>query len=372
MAVEGRRVAIVSASVGAGHDGAAVGLAGRLRARGFTVELHDFLGLLPRPLGRMVERAYVAENRVAPMTWGWTHDTAGCRLVAGTISPLSFRLAARRTLEALGESADAVVSTYHLSSQTLARLRRSGRLEVPVITFLTDMSVHRLWVASGIDAHLALHPVAAAEARRLGARCVRTCNPALPEAFRPVRSEQERLRCRERFGLPVEATVALCVTGSDGLGRVERTVADLAGTGLVLPVVCCGNNAELRSQLRGTGTAVPLGWIDDMPALLRASDLVVQNAGGRTSLESLASGVPTLTYRPVPGHGRTNAAALDRAGLARWVRSADELPAILRAVLDAGTQVGIARSLPSRDPAQVIADVVTAHRARLAGTKIPA
>ena len=32
-------------------------------------------------------------------------------------------------------------------------------------------------------------------------------------------------------------------------------------------------------------TAVePLGWVDDMPALMRASDVVVQNAGGLTSL----------------------------------------------------------------------------------------
>jgi UDP-N-acetylglucosamine:LPS N-acetylglucosamine transferase len=74
---------------------------------------------------------------------------------------------------------------------------------------------------------------------------------------------------------------------------------------------------------------IALGWTDDMPALLAACDVVVQNAGGLTSLEALATGVPVLTYRSLDGHGRTNAAALEAAGWIPWVRHRDELPPFL-------------------------------------------
>jgi processive 1,2-diacylglycerol beta-glucosyltransferase len=65
---------------------------------------------------------------------------------------------------------------------------------------------------------------------------------------------------------------------------------------------------------------IGLGWVADMAHLLAAVDVVVQNAGGMTSLEARAAGVPMLTYRSVAGHGETNAAALHAAGVAPWVR----------------------------------------------------
>ena len=80
---------------------------------------------------------------------------------------------------------------------------------------------------------------------------------------------------------------------------------------------------------------IALGWVDDMPSLLHAADVVVHNAGGLTSMEALASGVPLISYRCLPGHGVANAAALERLGLATWPRTVDELGAALRAALGA-------------------------------------
>jgi processive 1,2-diacylglycerol beta-glucosyltransferase len=58
---------------------------------------------------------------------------------------------------------------------------------------------------------------------------------------------------------------------------------------------------------------------------------VVQNAGGFTSLEALASGTPVITYRPIPGHGTSNADNLDRAGMVPWARTPDALRILLQA-----------------------------------------
>src|SRR5262249_5318226 len=86
-------------------------------------------------------------------------------------------------------------------------------------------------------------------------------------------------------------------------------------------------NEALRRRLSRDPRIVALGWVDDIPTLIRACDLVVQNAGGLTSLEALASGVPVVTYECLPGHGRTNAAALHDAGSAVWVRDRAALAA---------------------------------------------
>jgi UDP-N-acetylglucosamine:LPS N-acetylglucosamine transferase len=89
--------------------------------------------------------------------------------------------------------------------------------------------------------------------------------------------------------------------------------------------VVCGRNDPLRKRLSRDRRIITLGWVDDMATLIRACNLVVQNAGGLTSLESLTSGVPVLTYRCLPGHGETNAAALEQAGWADWVRRPQDL-----------------------------------------------
>lgn len=321
------RVVVISASVGAGHDGAAREWARRLGEEGFESEIHDLLELLPTVLGRGMREVYRAMLERAPWSYTAIHRLAGLpggRAVVGWLfAPYRSRL--RRLLPA---DTVAVLSTYPVASQLLGTLRRRGEVTVPVVTFLTDFSVHRLWVAPGVDAHCAVHEVSAEQARALGAAGVRVTGPVVAGHFGPGSAEARR-RARERFGLPAGNTLALLVAGSWGVGDVERTAAEIAGTGVAVPVIVCGGNTLLLERLRTLGLGHPLGWVDDMPDLLKAVDVLVENAGGLTSLEAMASGLPVATYRPIPGHGRTNAAALDRAGVSAWIRGRDELAGTL-------------------------------------------
>ncbi|GIG61911.1 hypothetical protein Lfu02_62830 [Longispora fulva] len=329
-----RRIVVVSASIGAGHDGAARELGRRLEDAGFAVDHHDFVDLLP--LGRLTRASYARQLQVAPGTWGWLLTAlARFRPLTRLTATWAAVASSRRIRAALGGTPAAVVSTYPLASQALGRLRRRGHLRAPVVTFLTDMSVHPLWVAPGVDAHLALHEVAAAEARACGAREVQVTGPAVAPAFRPHHDEDERTAARASFGLPPDAPLGLVVAGSWGVGEIAETVADLAASGVLTPVVACGHNEDLRAHLAGSDTCVALGWTDRMPDLFAASDVVIQNAGGLSSLEARACGVPVLTYRCLPGHGLTNAAALDAAGWVPWIREpADLTDALKRALTD--------------------------------------
>jgi UDP-N-acetylglucosamine:LPS N-acetylglucosamine transferase len=64
--------------------------------------------------------------------------------------------------------------------------------------------------------------------------------------------------------------------------------------------------------------------------VLAAADVIVDNAGGTTCWEALAVGRPTVIYRPIAGHGRLNAAALQEAGLAYCAKSPVDLLAAVR------------------------------------------
>jgi UDP-N-acetylglucosamine:LPS N-acetylglucosamine transferase len=251
----------------------------------------------------------------------------------GPVARALLRSAEERLLRALPADTGAVVSTYPGASRVLGNLRLSGRLTVPVLTYLTDFSVHPLWVADGVDVHLALHAVPATQARAAGAHDVRVCGPVACPRFHPVDATQ-RGAARARFGLPANAPLALLVAGSWGVGPVRQVARDLRDCGAAVPVVVCGRNEALADQLRADGVEHVYGWVDDMPGLMHAADVLVQNAGGLTSLEAFAAGLPVASYGCIPGHGLTNAAALDEAGVAAWIRDPAQLKYVLGELID--------------------------------------
>lgn len=325
------RVVIVSARIGAGHDGAARELARRLAQRGTATEIVDFLDLLPGRLGRLLCGVYHRQLQVAPGSWDWLLGVLGAPGPAAAARRFA-RLAAPK-LAGVVAGADRVISTYPLATHAAARLKARGRLGAELVAYLTDPSVHRLCVSRWADLTIAPLEIAARQAHALGAGRTVVAEPLVAPAFRPVAGPAERARLRLAHGLPAERALALVVSGSWGVGEVEDTVADLVADGSTEPVVVCGRNDALRQRLARTVPYV-YGWVDDMAGLLRACDVVVQNAGGLTTSEALATGLPVLTYRCLPGHGRANAAVLHEAGTVPWARTEAELGAALRAVLN--------------------------------------
>ncbi|MGW2822483.1 glycosyltransferase [Streptomyces sp. NPDC001443] len=327
------RIAIVSASIGAGHDGAATELQRRLAAEGIVVDRYDLLDLVPARLGRTARDAYRLMLDRAPWLYQRIYSSTERAGGGGRGARALLRSAENRVVKALHPQTGAVVSTYPGASRVLGNLRLDGRLRIPVLTYLTDFSVHPLWVADGVDVHLAAHAVPAAQARAAGAEDVRVCGPVTDPRFQPCDMRQRSL-ARMRFGLPPLAPLALLVAGSWGVGPVRQAARELRDCGAVVPVVVCGRNTALAAQLRADGIEHVHGWVDDMPTLMHAADVLVQNAGGLTTLEAFSAGLPVASYGCIPGHGLTNAEALDRAGVAVWIRHQAQLKDVLDNLVD--------------------------------------
>jgi UDP-N-acetylglucosamine:LPS N-acetylglucosamine transferase len=355
------RILVITARVGAGHNGSAQELARRLTGYGIDVECHDFMDLLPGRTGRASLRGYNRILRFAPwifaMLFSIGDHPATTALTRALLAP-----ARGRILRLVGSDVRAVVSTYPLASQVLGSLRRDGRLRVPVITYATDFAVHQHWVAPGVDAHLTSHAVGADRARELGGRGARAAGALVAPGFRPTDAAGQ-LAARRAFGLP-PGRLALVVAGSWGVGNVAATAAEVQSSGAATPIVVCGRNEHLRQRLRQAGVRHALGWVDDMPTLIQAVDVLIENAGGLMALEGMACGVPVTTYRPIPGHGRLNAAALARAGISSWIRRPESLGPALADLMDGDRsrrQHAAARQLFDKDAAMPVARLVAAH-----------
>jgi UDP-N-acetylglucosamine:LPS N-acetylglucosamine transferase len=329
------RVAIVSGSVGAGHDGVARELAHRLAEAGHEVDVLDLLDGLPWLTGVLLGSAYLLVLRRAP----WAYE-ATCRLVER--SRLVQRLAdavccsGAAWLQVRVQDVDLVVATYPPAARVLGHLRLSGRLRAPAATYLTDPAPNFLWVHPAVDLHLAVGRATAEEAERRYGVPVVAGGPLVDRAFRRQDRTAARAHLRQVVGVPPEERVALVVLGSLGLGQVDAAVIALRAAALT-PVVLCGRNDALRRRLSRRPGVVALGWRTDGPRLVAGADLVVHNAGGLSLTEAVVAGIPSLTFAPVAGHGRANARTLDDSGAVRWARTAQDLTRLARAL--AGTRV---------------------------------
>ncbi|HEY0399901.1 MAG TPA: glycosyltransferase, partial [Acidimicrobiia bacterium] len=129
-------------------------------------------------------------------------------------------------------------------------------------------------------------------------------------------------------------------------------------------VTVCGHDDRLRRRLDGRGLGRVLGWTDQMPQVMAAADVVVENAGGLTSLEAFATGVPVISYRPIPGHGRDNVASMRRAGVttvptddAALVAAVDRLS---RPGPERSAQLRAAAAMFDADPVDAILELAAA------------
>jgi len=356
------RVLVISTSMGAGHNGNGAELLRRLRARGDDGLMIDQLDLLPLRIGHAVRRWYRLQLRWIPASYerSWRSMNRLQAFLAWLNGVLCWRRL-HRIISVV--EPHVIVANNPLGAQTLGHLRRTGRITVPVVTFITDFGVHELWVHPHVDAHLCVHTLAADDVTRLGGRRAIATGPLVAQQFLSPSSDRAAARAELLHGDAVEATkpVVVVTSGSWGVGEVERTVRFLSASCRCTVIVPCGRDDNLRTQLAAIEHVTALGWTDDMAQVLVAADVVVENAGGLSAMEAFALRRPVITYRPLPGHGRHNAETMARAGVVRFARCDDELrDALLSAITS--PSIDVASEIFRGDPTDALLEVVDATR----------
>jgi len=260
---------------------------------------------------------------------------------------------------------DAIVSVYPVTTEVLARLRGKGRIRVPVLAAITDLSALRYWAAPGADVHLLTHPESEEEVWAItgGATVVQAVHGLTgPEFARP----RSRADARAELGLPVEGKIVLVSGGGWGVGDVEGMIDVALANGDVAQVVClCGRNDELQKRIDerfGHLRVRAEGFTEQMGDWMAAADALIHSTGGLTILEAHIRGCPAISFGWGRGHIRMNNAAFRRYGLAEVAVGPAELRAALgRALAEEKAEDMSFAALPSA------ASVVLEHAGRGGG-----
>jgi processive 1,2-diacylglycerol beta-glucosyltransferase len=335
-----RKVLIISADIGEGHD-----LPARAVAREFRDEDPDAQVSIVNGLPAMgpVLTKVLRENSAFMFQWlPWLFDMQYWLFMY--FAPT--RWLAKRLLTALGRRGlmrlicahdpDQIVSTYPGVTAVLGELRRKGKLDVPCYSSITDLAGLRFWAHPGIDLHFVTHPESIEEVEHIaGPGSVRWAKPPTSPAFLAARS---RADARSALGLPADGKVIAVSGGGWGVGDLVGATRAALQTQPDATVLClCGRNDKLRARVAARFGDEPrlrvMGFTDRMGDVLAAADALIHSSAGLTVLEAIIRGCPVISYGFGVGHVRASNRALERFGLAQVARSEADLgPALTRAL----------------------------------------
>ena len=336
------RILILTASVGAGHELPAQALAAQFAREvpESTVMIEDGLDYLGPLVSTVTHRA----PRVVFFRSEWVWD-AGYWLFARFpptrwLSKTTLYRSERRRLQALVARTrpDVIISTWPITTEILAHMRRAGDISTPLVSTITDISALQFWAAPGVDLHLVSYPDSAAEVRRIAGPATRVVcvhGMARPEFLEP----RSRTDARIALGLPAEGAIVLVSGGGWGVGDIDGAVDVALGVPGVACVVClCGRNSELAATLRQRLGANPRirveGFTEQISDYMAAANALVHSTGGNTIIEAHIRGCTPISYGWGRGHIRMHNRAFQRFGIAEVVTSQPELAgAIRRAVV---------------------------------------
>ena len=312
---------ILSASGGAGHVRAAQALEAAARSfpRPLRVKHYDCLDLTTKAFKKLYAGSYLAVVNKMPELWGFLYshgeskpyDKKGLLKI---FDDLNYR---RYLKTLLDEQPTALICTHFLPYISVSGKLRKAGFRAPVYAVTTDFDAHQYW----IDRIVHRYYVHTAEsAWQLQAKGVTSGNisvkgiPVMPEFAR----RRPRADVRAELKIDPERMTILMVWGGFGVGKAAEMVDAVANVlqdahdRLCTLLLVCGRNDSLRRRISARKfprniDVRTFGFVTNIHDLMNAADLLVSKAGGLTSAEAMAMGLPMIIVDPIPGQEMRNA-----------------------------------------------------------------
>lgn len=312
-----KRILIVYASAGAGHQKAAQALHEYLKTHNpenAALKTIDILDYMSVPVKFLYSKGYIFLISRFPFLWYLIYRISFYFASAGFRAFLDY-MSAKKFVRLLKEERPQVlVSTHFLASSIISVFKEkfpgSG---MKFISIITDYNLHPLWIGNGVDIYIASCAYVRDELLKRGV-CIDRIKPYGIPAGEVFYQAKEREVISKKLKLNPSKFTALVITGAIGIGPIEKIIDSLADK--IQLLVVCARNKRLykRVQEKKLNQVKVFGFIDYVDELMAASDIVLTKAGGLTITESLAKGLAMVFFSNIPGLETANARVIEKNG----------------------------------------------------------
>jgi processive 1,2-diacylglycerol beta-glucosyltransferase len=323
----GKRILILTAGFGEGHNSAARGIRDGLAAVAggeATVELHDIFSETYGLANDWARHGYLAMINRAPRSWGRIYRWLDGReefapqlrwlfMAKGQLSQLLVRF-----------QPTAVVSVYPAYAHLLEAILGGAPATFQRVVCITDsITVNAIWFRCASDLFLVPNEQTAAVLTAAGLP-----NDKLRVTGFPATPKFAELGELRQAPAPGGERKILYMINAGGRAAPE-IIRDLARLPNVNLTVTVARDERLRERVEGINAEMArkfeiVGWSDQLPRLMLESHLLISKAGGATVQETIAAKCPMIVSQIVPGQEEGNARLIEetRSGVIATTREA--------------------------------------------------
>jgi len=300
-----KRILILTASFGEGHNSAARGVRDGLARVAPTaeVELRDLFGETYGSLNEFVRKAYLALINRWPQSWGYVYRW----LERKKDFDKSFRRFSRlkehfaTLLDRFRP--DVIVSTFPPFPYLLHQISGPSPDCKNVVVITDSITVNSIWYRCAADYFLVPNEQSAAVLRAGGIAPEKIKIFGFPVSPKFADFTQDRQLPSHNSERRVLYMIHAATSGAPEL------VEQLAYLGVDLTVTI-GRANELQPAIEAAAANSKtkiVGWTDELPRMLHESHLLIGKAGGATVQETIAAGCPMIINHVVSGQEEGNA-----------------------------------------------------------------
>lgn len=312
-----KRILILTAGFGEGHNAAARGIcAGLVAVAGdrVLVECRDLFAETYGPLNDLARSSYLALINRAPQLWADIYEWIDQRKTFARELGFLFQMRGRLRQLLHEFQPQVVVTVYpayaHLLEKVVGR-KAAGFQRVVCVTDST--TVNTIWFRVAADFFFVPNEQTAAVLAAADVPNEKICVTGFP--VNPLFAQLGRLR------QPPSAEYGRRILYMLNAGRVvvPEIMSNVAKITDVRLTVTVGRDKRLRRAVeevrRTAGRKFEIvGWSDQLPRLLLESHLLISKAGGATVQEAIAARCPMIVNQIVPGQETGNAQLLEASG----------------------------------------------------------
>ncbi|MGN1249200.1 MAG: glycosyltransferase [Candidatus Spyradocola sp.] len=326
------KVLILSCNTGGGHNAAGRALKEELDRRGIENSMEDALRFGRSHTSALVSNGYINIASYTPHLFGGIYRLGGFVSRHVRRSPVYYanaRYARRLDAYIRQQGFDAVLCPHLFPAEALTWAARNLGTSCKVYAVATDYTCIPFMEETDAEAFFVPHADLIPEYTQRGIAREKLIPTGIPASAR-FREHAGREEARRELGIDENARVALLMTGSMGFGDILPLPERLCAAGPDVQVlVLVGNNKELKEKLDarfgGSGRVRAVGFTDQVPLYMAASDVLLSKPGGLSSTEAAVFGIPLVHTDPIPGCETRNAAFFQERGMSLRAQGVEEI-----------------------------------------------
>lgn len=331
-----KKILILTASTGAGHNQVAKTLEAQLTSRGHDVKRVDFIREQSKVLEMLVEDGYDVLANKFPETYGRLYHMSNREWIHGRFTKMVVAAEYRRAKQLVMDyGPDLIIGTHTFAVSVFNRLKVKGHYKGPFVSIVTDFEAHYAYVSQEVDMYLT------------GSEF--TNESLIEKGISPDRIQNLGIPVHPKFYEPSDVHkseddpfTVLLMGGSMGLDPMKKAFLNLLNMDRHMKLyVVCGTNKTLKKELDQlvslSNTKLDIeviGFTDRVHELMDLSDVIITKPGGLTVSESLIKNLPMIVPYFIPGQEAENLDFLTLVNIAVEVRDVKRISKIVGYLMD--------------------------------------